>query len=224
MRYTDLKYRDYFHKILAFEVDNLTDELKDVVDVDVDDCYILCSNFVDKNGELMFAVLSIGNRFDNCTKGLDIDKELKVYYGYELALFECKVVEPSLKAISKAFIITKRLENTNEELEEIRNEPSLDFIRNPFFPDSLTVKYNQNSNFNIKVTKIGDWIIEGVLEDSEMEGIVKAIPYSTNGERRLITVVADEGISKEELKVLDDFLIELSKGIHGFESNGNKKS
>ena len=47
MLFTDMNYRDYFHKFLVFEVDNLTDDLKDVLDINEDDCFILCSNYVD---------------------------------------------------------------------------------------------------------------------------------------------------------------------------------
>ena len=55
-------------------------------------------------------------------------------------------------------------------------------------------------------------------------GIVKAISYSNMGERRLITVVANDDISDEDMKILDDFLIELSKGINKLMPNDITKS
>ncbi len=231
MLFTDMNYRDYFHKFLVFEVDNLTDDLKDVLDINEDDCFILCSNYVDDSGLLMFAVLSVGNSVDNCKKGLDLDNALGIYSGFDLALFDAEVIEPDFRMISKAYGISKIYEHTNDELDEIRNETSLDFVRNPFFPDNLLIRYNTESfdnDFDIKITKIGDYIIEGVVEDNDLGdlngGIVKAIPYSNMGERRLITVVANENITDEEMKILDDFLIELSKGIQSMSPKDLTKS
>ena len=48
MLFTDMNYRDYFHKFLVFEVDNLTDDLKDVLDINEDDCFIFQKNNEDK--------------------------------------------------------------------------------------------------------------------------------------------------------------------------------
>lgn len=221
MFYMDMNYRDYFHRYLVFEVDNLTDELKDKVDINEDDCFILCTNYVDNDGHLMFAVLGVGNSIDNCYKGLELDEELKVYSSFDLAYYDATLVNPNFRMIVKGNQIIEKYESSNEELDEIRNETSLDFVRNPFFPDNLIVKYNSGTienDFDIKITKIGDYIIEGVVEASELNelngGIVKAISYSNMGERRLITVVANDDISDEDMKILDDFLIELSKGIN----------
>ncbi len=221
MFYTDFRYRDYFHKILAFEVDNLTDDLKDIVDITDEDCYILCTNFIDANGELTFAVLSVGNSFDNITKGLEIDNELMTYKGIDLAFFECKIINPSIRAIAKGYNIIKKLENTNDVLEEIRNEHALDFVRNPFFPDKLQVKYSEDTDLNINITKIGDWLIEGKLDDG---GLVKAIPYSSGNERKLITIVTSNDISDVEEKALEDFLTEVSKGIFNITKTNERKS
>ncbi len=231
MFYMDMNYRDYFHKYLVFEVDNLTDELKDIVDVNDDDCFMLCSNYVNNEGQLMFAVLGVGNSLDNCNKGLDIDDELKVYSSFDLAYYDATIINPNFRMMVKGNMVIDKYENTSIEQEEIRNETSLDFVRNPFFPDNLIVKYNTedlNNDFDIKVTKIGDYIIEGVVEASELNelngGIVKAISYSNMGERRLITVVANDDISDEDMKILDDFLIELSKGINKLMPNDITKS
>ena len=59
--------------------------------------------------------------------------------------------------IVKGNQIIEKYESSNEELDEIRNETSLDFVRNPFFPDNLIVKYNSGTienDFDIKITKI----------------------------------------------------------------------
>ncbi|NLC97261.1 MAG: hypothetical protein GX675_06815 [Erysipelotrichaceae bacterium] len=220
MLYTDMYYRDYFHKFLVFEVDNLTDDLKEVVDVTNEDCFMLTFNYVDNFGQLMFGVLSIGDRVDNCVKGLDIENPLAIYSGFDLSFFDASVIQPNFKMLTKGYNILEQYEYTNDDLDEIRSETSLDFVRNPFFPDNLLVQYANGSlenDFDIKVTKIGDYIIEGIVEADELNdlngGLVKAIPYSNMGERRLITVVANEDISDEDMKMLDDFLIELSKGI-----------
>ena len=231
MFYMDMNYRDYFHKYLVFEVDNLTDELKDIVGVSDDDCFMLCSNYVNSDGQLMFAVLSVGNSVDSCYKGLDIDEELKVYSSFDLAYYDATLINLNFRMMVKGNLVIDKYEKTSIEQEEIRNETSLDFVRNPFFPDNLIVKYNTedlNNDFDIKVTKIGDYIIEGVVEASELNelngGIVKAISYSNMGERRLITVVANDDISDEDMKILDDFLIELSKGINKLMPNDITKS
>ncbi len=213
MKYTELKYRDYYHKYIVFEVDNLTDEVKDMVSVSQEDSFMLCYSYVDNAGELMFAVLSIGKSYDDCTKGLELEEELDIYSGMLMSIFDCKVIKPNMKMISKAYNISKKLENISNELKEILEEDSLDFVRNPYFPGNLLVQQNLN-NFNIKITKIGDYIIDGVIEDGINDGIVRAVPYSSNGERRLITIVADKSVSEFEINMIEKFLIELSKGIN----------
>ena len=70
-KYIGISLDEYLERYLVFEADFLTDDVKNVVDVANDDCYMLVYGYCGDKGRFKFMVLAIGNSIDNCTKGLD---------------------------------------------------------------------------------------------------------------------------------------------------------
>lgn len=220
MLYTDLAFRKYFHKYLVFEVDNFTDKVKDIVDVDIDDNYILCTNYIDKTGKLVFPVLSIGNDINDCNKGIEIDKPLYTVDSFIMANFNAYIIEPSIKQIEKAYKIIKENEIYDDFLSELRDEKGLDFVRNPYYPDRLLINNYNQSTFEIRLDSYKDSILKGVIidnYDNEINGsVVRVIPYSSLGEDRILTIIEKDDANIEELEKIDEFVSKLNKNINKF--------
>ena len=70
MKVSDYFFTDYYHKYITIEADFLTEKLKKEIKVHEDDCYALCSSYLDEEGYLNFNVLSIGPSWAECTRGL----------------------------------------------------------------------------------------------------------------------------------------------------------
>lgn len=132
-----IKLQDYLEKYLVFEVDFLTDDVKNKVDVSLEDCYMLCYSFCDAHGRIEFMVLSIGDSVDNCVKGLELPGPLKSYSYDEIMRFPFEEIVPTCEMVEKC----KKLLNlkdplmASDKLRKIRSIDVLDEFRDVNYPD-----------------------------------------------------------------------------------------
>ena len=132
-----LSLKDYLEKYLIFEVDFLTEDVKDKVDVADDDCYMLCYGFCDEFGKLSFYVLAIGNDVENCTKGLEKPTMLKTYAASQMLKYPFEEIEPSQAAKEKCenFLNLKEPLSDNDSIHIARRMPFFDDFRDIDYPD-----------------------------------------------------------------------------------------
>ena len=70
MRLEEYGFRDYYHSYMILEADSLTEQLKNVLPIRDEDCFVLCSCYVAENRRLTFNVLAVGDAADHCRRGL----------------------------------------------------------------------------------------------------------------------------------------------------------
>lgn len=132
-----IKLQDYLEKYLVFEVDFLTDDVKNKVDVGLEDCYMLCYSFCDAHGRIEFMVLSIGDSVDHCVKGLNIPGPLKTYSYDEIMRFPFEEIVPTCEMVEKCekLLNLKDPLMASDKLRKIRNIDVLDEFRDVNYPD-----------------------------------------------------------------------------------------
>lgn len=133
----NIKLQDYLEKYLVFEVDFLTDDVKNKVDVDLEDCYMLCYSFCDAHGRIEFMVLSIGDSVDNCVKGLSLPGPLKSYSYDEIMRFPFEEIAPTCEMVEKCekLLNLKDPLMASDKLRKIRSIDVLDEFRDVNYPD-----------------------------------------------------------------------------------------
>ncbi len=142
MKVLEYLFHSYYHQYITIEADVLTDKLKHRVQVNEDDCFALCTGYC-QEGELMFAVLSIGPSWEDCTKGLDDPEMLGVFTMEEVCDKTARIVEPDMKILRKGSSFLKNQEkNDDEEVLELRKDRRLDEIRDAQFPDIVDIGVN----------------------------------------------------------------------------------
>lgn len=210
MTIAEIGLKEFYHQYIVFEADDLTEYVKKNINVTEKDCYMLCSCYVDQDGLLSFNVLSIGQSFDKCTKGLR-KKQMLAIFGADFVIdLECKIITPTLEMIKKNKPFIELMEqNTDEDLLETRTDSRLDDVRDMFFPDIVTVGFlGRQSIFELemKIERFTGPFVEGRLigVPNDMQGLkendlIKALPYYFEGSR-LICIFAGDKLSKEANK------------------------
>ena len=169
MKFTEMNFREYYHQILAFEVDDLTDQFKEQVDVDYEDCFMACGNYVDERGNLKFYVLGIGPAFDDCHK-ICPQGVFREYFGDELSEYECKVVSMDDEVEVFSQIYQDARETGPSDLLETREIEMIDNLRHPFLPDYVSCVIYKDRKFEEKfvaLVRTDHVFLEGYDEDEE---------------------------------------------------------
>lgn len=227
MIFTDLNFRDYYHQYAVFEADALTERLGNSLRISEDDCFVLCSSFVARTGELMFNVLSVGEGWENCERGLARKQMLGSYIPLELADAEVKLIRPSRKMIQKNLNWINHVESwAGEDLLETRRDKRLDDIRDNCYPDHVKVGVVSDRGiheYEMRVLGFNGPFIEGrliALKKNEGslrdEELVRALPYMMDGEYRLLAVFVGDHLSQEQKKQFQDLVAEGNKIGFGF--------
>ena len=139
MKVIDYFFHSYYHQYITIEADDLTDKMKDRVTITEEDCYALCTGYC-REGELMFAVLSVGSTWENCTKGLDDPDMLGVFTMEEVCEKTARIVNPDKDILKKGshFLMDQELDD-DDEVKELRLDSRLDNIRDAQFPDIVDI-------------------------------------------------------------------------------------
>lgn len=97
MKVAELNFTVMYQKYITIEADDLTELLKDKIEVHQDDCYAVCSAYCTEDGMLMFNVLSIGNSWETCLRGMDDPEMLGFYTMEQVCNREVRVVNETVQ-------------------------------------------------------------------------------------------------------------------------------
>ena len=98
---SEYNFTDYYHKYITIEADELTEQLNDIVKITEKDCYVLCSSYCDEEGLIHFNVLSVGQSWEHCTRGLKNKKMLGDFTIDEVYYKTMRVAEADRNMIEK---------------------------------------------------------------------------------------------------------------------------
>ena len=139
MKVSEYRFTEYYHQYITIEADDLTELCKPQVEVTEEDCYALCSSWIDAFGTLHFNVLAIGPNYETCTKGLDKNEMLADFTIEQVAQCEARVAIKSyaMEEKNEPFLEEKD-RGVNEDVLTSRGDGRLDDIRDVYYPDIVT--------------------------------------------------------------------------------------
>lgn len=210
------RFSEIYHKYQIFEADALTDSCKDMVDVAIEDCYMLTTSIVDITGNINFEVLAIGPTPEECTKGLDILEPLASFTSFELENVEFDIViQPSFQMQVKAAEIFQS-EGCTRELAQVRKIKELDELRDIHYPDVLNVHFLSDGKFYrylVEAKEYNSRFIEGkMLKEPDRDiGVhehetVEIIPILLNNHLQLVSASSNIQVSDETFEKLREFV------------------
>lgn len=222
-------FTEYYHKYVTIEADELTEELNDVIKINEQDCYTLCSSYCNEEGLLCFNVLSVGKDWEHCTRGLRYKKMLGTFTIDQVQDKEMRIVEPDYSMIHKN---QKFLEEMDEGLDEdflkTRLDQRLDNIRDLYYPDAIWVGVivgNSLYEYTMKITGIEGPFLVGEMFEEPVQTIdlhvgekLYALPYLTNEGVRMFALFGGDHMDPESKKAMDQILKETSD--FGIDFNG----
>ena len=217
MRLEEYGFRDYYHSYMILEADSLTEQLKDVLPIRDEDCFVLCSSYVAENRRLTFNVLAVGDAADHCRRGLRRKAMLGLYEYWQVQGCEVRFVEPDLTMARKNAPWQKQQEAwADAELWFTRMDPRLDAVRDPVYPDTVMTGVLTTAGireFPMNLVSFNGPFAEGRLaeEPEEVQGLHKgelfrALPYHAGKETRLLTVFAGSMLSQEDEEALKELI------------------
>lgn len=213
------RFTDIYHKYQLFEVDALTDACKQMIDVSIEDCYMLTTTIVDDSGNVNFIVLAIGPTKETCNKGLEILEPLAVFTSFELQDFDFEIVkQPTFQTQVKASQIFE-MEDCTREVAAIRKIRELDASRDIHYPDILSVNFIVEGKFHqylVEAKEYNSRYIEGtMLKEPERNigvhehEVVEVLPILLNNQMQLISATSKLEMNEEVLGRIKDFVNEI---------------
>lgn len=226
MQLRRLGFREYFHQYVVLEADALTEKTKPRVDVSEDDCYMLCSSFISREGILLFNVLAIGDAWDHCRKGLEQDEMLAVFTPGHLRSLNARRIRPDrqMQIKNEVFIETQE-RDTPEGVRLTRQETVIDDLRDDFCPDILVVGINEEKGiceYSMQAESFeGPFLLGRLLEEPKSGGyaigeLLYTLPYEIGEMTRLLTVFHGNHLSEEDEKKKDALVKEGNAAGFGF--------
>ena len=198
MKLKEIGFSEYYHGYLVIEADELTESLQ-MIHIHDDDCYTLCSCYVNDDGASRFNVLGVSRYSDRDFRGLHFVKMLGEYSYEEVAEREAFIVEePEAAAVKKneryLFAIEQQV---SAELYDTRNDARLDHLRQGGFPDTVTVSMATERLFVESPMKIVG--IHGpCLVGEFMTHKVLAMPALYGNQLILLAVTTEEDLQRED--------------------------
>lgn len=231
MLITDYRFTDYYQQYLTFEADDLTERCRDQIDVNTDDCYALCSSWVNEDGELMFNVLAIGSDWATCTKGLDKPEMLAQFTLDDVRDCTARIAVADFDMITKNGPFIKQAEQgTDEELMRLRLDGRFDDIRDYQYPDIVQVLYVYEGQLLTCAMRMkesqGPFVIGEITdlpdEDTDINfgEVTYTLPCIGPDGFGLVRVCGDDSMDSEEADDLQKMIAELTAdgidfdGIH----------
>lgn len=207
MRLCEYPFHTYYHQFIVIEADDLTERLKGQIDVTEDDCYALCSAYCDEEGSVLFNVLSIGDDWKHCTKGLRRKHMLGAYAMAEVYDRQMRPVErPTALMLKKNSAFLKDAEkNVDPDVLCLRKDERLDPLRLPGYADILVadfLKEDELTPVEICATGIEGPFLTGVMAvDTAHHAMfepLKCLPYMLQNEFRLLIVQAGKNPTRQD--------------------------
>ncbi len=135
----ELEFREYYHQYVVIEAGAFASKLTGVEPVLKQDCFMLCSSFINCKGLLQFNVLSIGDVWNHCNRGLFLHAMLGIFDPSMLRNQRVKCIQPNARMEVKNQYFLERMEkNANMALKQTREERRLDHLRDDFYPDVVS--------------------------------------------------------------------------------------
>ena len=197
---SEYNFTDYYHKYITIEADELTEQLNDIVKITEKDCYVLCSSYCDEEGLIHFNVLSVGQSWERCTRGLKNKKMLGDF------------------TIDEVYYKTMRV--ADEDVLKSREDARLDEIRDVYYPDVVYAGMIHDLSmyeYPMRITGIkGPFLVGALLEEpKDAIGVhegepVYALPYLNDGVR-LFALFAGEHLDAEQKKVMNQLIQETNE-------------
>lgn len=225
----EYNFTDYYHKYVTIEVDELTANLHSHIKVNDKDCYALCSSYCDDEGYLKFNVLSIGESWEHCTRGLK-SKKMLGEFGIEDVMYKTmRIAQADYLMVKKnqAFL-EKQDENVDDEVLKLREDPRLDDLRDSYYPDIIYVGmiYDLSMHeYAMKMTGIRGPFLVGTLLEEPAKNIgvhegepLYALPYMGEDEIRLFVLFGGKHLDDEQKDAMNQIMKETDK--YGFDFNG----
>ena len=222
MKVGEYELTEYYHQFITIEADDLTENLKGVIDIHEDDCFVLCSSYCAMDGFLEFNVLSVGPSWENCTRGLNDPQMLGVFGIDEVIDREARIPDATIEMRTKNDPWLKNRDmGIDEDLLATRSDPRLDLLRDPFYPDIVLVGIISEYSimeYDMRITGINGPFLTGILEDEPEDDIgihaddpVWALPYLNNDECRLFALFAGNELSDAQIAARDRIIQEMDK-------------
>lgn len=219
MKIVDLNFSEYYHNYMVFEADALTDGLKDQIDITIDDCFALCSSYVNEAGVLNFQVLAVGDAWNHCLKGLRRNAMLGVFSVDDIFDCELQFIEPTMRMKEKNERWLEEKENMiDEDIRMLRYDTRLDGVRGLYHPDIVKVgilKGQYLYEYYMQIKGMKGPFIEGNFvfvpshsKDVKENEAVRALPIFVNEGYHLVAVFIGDHISAEEEKRMEEILQE----------------
>jgi hypothetical protein len=217
MKLNEYYFSEYYHQFVTIEADVLTERFKDKIDVQEDDCFALCSGFVNEEGMTAFAVLSIGPSWEFCTKGLNQQDMLGIFTMDEVEDKEARLVEADMDMVEKNDLFLETAEaDTDESLFDLRLNPMLDEVRDGWYPDvvpAMMLSWDGMESYAVELQGMREQFVYGTVEeslddsDTLAEGdTVWMVPASIEEEPSLMIVYAGEEMTEEFMKEMQGLL------------------
>ncbi|MBR3358697.1 MAG: hypothetical protein IKG46_12840 [Solobacterium sp.] len=217
MKLNEYYFSEYYHQFLTIEADVLTDRFSDRIEVTEEDCYALCSGFVNEEGMAAFAVLSIGPSWEHCTKGLEQEDMLGFLTMEEVEEKEARLVEADLDMVEKNDLFLESAEpDVDETLYDLRLNGILDGMRDILYPDVVPAQmlsWDGFETYAVELQGMQAQFVYGTVEESLDEGDTLAegdtvwmVPASIEEDPALIIVYSGEHMTDEIMEQMQIFL------------------
>ena len=224
----EYRFTEYYHKFVTIEADELTANLNCHLKITEKDCYALCSSYCDEEGFIRFNVLSIGESWEHCTRGLKNKHMLGEFGIDEVFRKEMRIAETDYEMLQKnqAFLEEKD-KNVDEDVLKIRMDARLDDVRDAYYPDIVYVGMIHDLamyEYPMTVTGIkGPFLVGTLMEEPEQamgvhEGEpVYVLPYMAEG-IHLFALFGGSHLDDEQTKAMDRIIQETNEA--GIDFNG----
>ena len=220
MKLNEYDFSEYYHQFVTIEADVLTERFRDTVEVREDDCFALCSCYVNEEGMSCFPVLSIGPTWETCVKGLELPDMLGVLTIEDVEESEARLVEADMDMVEKNDAFLENVENDGDAtLFDLRLNGYLDPVRDVWYPDVVSAElpsWEDREEYAVRLTGMNGIFLRGIVEErldgSTMipEGeIVWMFPSLMEDEPSLLIVCSGEDIDETILEQLEKFMEEL---------------
>lgn len=207
----EFSFRELYHAYMTIEADDLTEKLKDRIEIHEDDCYTVCTTYCSEDGSLRFAVLSVGSSWQKCMRGIDEDTIFGSFSLAEVRDREMVLMKPNPRILRKGSAFLARIDrDTDEDIRQFRLDPRLDAIRDIEFPDIVYVGVIEDSQimeYDMCLKGADGPFISGVMVDAvpghKENDNVMALPYIAGDTVRLLAIFIGEKPNKEEKDIMD---------------------
>lgn len=207
----EFQLHEVYHSYLIVEADDLTEKLRDRIEIHEDDCYALCTGYCTAAGILQYAVLAVGSSWENCSRGLKMDEVLGFFRLDELVGRAGRTVRPEPAAEKKAVrFLSGQETETDEDVLMLRQDARLDPLRDLTFPDVVCVGILEDTQiveYDVRLTGIDGPFVKGALLEEadgyERFDTVKALPYEYRGMMRLLAMFIGDDLTPQEQDTLD---------------------